>query len=76
MVVMAVAWAGGYSSNWTPSLGASIWHGCALKSKKKKKKNHFIPIRMTTIQKKRKIMNVDKAMEIVELLCIVCGNVK
>ena len=30
-VAVAVAWASGYSSNWTPSLGTSICHGCSSK---------------------------------------------
>ena len=35
---MAVAVAGGYSFNWTPSLGTSICHGDSPKKTKKKKK--------------------------------------
>ena len=35
---MAVAVAGGYSSNLTPSLGTSICHKCSPKTKQKKKK--------------------------------------
>ena len=43
---MAVAKAGGYSSNWTPSLGTSLCCGVALKrqkrqKKKKKKKENY-----------------------------------
>ena len=34
---VAVVWASSYGSNSTPSLGTSICHGVALKSKKKKK---------------------------------------
>ena len=37
-VAVAVAVAGSCSSNWTPSLGTSICHGCGPKKKKKKKK--------------------------------------
>ena len=36
-VAVAVALAGGYSSNWTPSLGTSICHGCIPKKTKYKK---------------------------------------
>ena len=36
-IAVVVTWAGGYSSNWTPSLGTSCAVGVALKSKKKKK---------------------------------------
>ena len=35
---MAVALAGGYSSNSTPSLGTSMCYGCSHKKTKKKKK--------------------------------------
>ena len=37
-IVVAVMWAGGYSSDLTHSLGTSICHGCGPKKKKKKKK--------------------------------------
>ena len=36
-VAVAVAWAGGYSSDWTPSLETSICHECGPKKTKKKK---------------------------------------
>ena len=36
-VAVALVWAGGYSSNLTPSLGTSIWRGCGPKKTKKKK---------------------------------------
>ena len=44
-VAVAAAQAGGYSSDWTPSLGTSICHGCSTKKtkrqkKKRKKKKH------------------------------------
>ena len=35
---VAVAKAGNYSSDWTPSLGTSTCHGCSPKTDKKKKK--------------------------------------
>ena len=34
---VAVAWAGGYSSDWTSTLGTSICLGCGPKKTKKKK---------------------------------------
>ena len=37
-VAVAVAQAGGYNSDWTPSLGTSMCHECGPKKKKKKKK--------------------------------------
>ena len=37
-IAVAVVKAGSCSSNWTPSLGTSICHGCDQKKKKKKKK--------------------------------------
>ena len=35
---MAVVWASGYSSDWTPSLGTFICHRCSPKKTKKKEK--------------------------------------
>ena len=43
-VVVAVAQAGGYSSNLTPSLGTSIWLGCGSKKQKKKKGRELFPM--------------------------------
>ena len=40
-VAEAVAQAGGYGSDWTPSLGTSICHGYGPKKKKRKKKYFF-----------------------------------
>ena len=40
---MVVALAGSYSSNTTPSLGTSIWHGCGPTRTKKKKNKLIIP---------------------------------
>ena len=37
-VAVAVAWAGGYSSNSTPSLGTSVCHECSPKNQERKKK--------------------------------------
>ena len=37
---MALALAGGYSSNWTPNLGTSISHGCGPKRQKDKNKKN------------------------------------
>ena len=37
-IAVAVTKAGSCGSNWTPSLGTSIWCGCGLKNLKKKKK--------------------------------------
>ena len=50
-MAVAVALAGGYSSDSTPSLGVSIYHGFGpKKTKKKKKKKH------TTNNKKKKVV--------------------
>ena len=38
-IAVAVVQASSYSSDSTPSLGNSIYHGCSLKKTKKKKKN-------------------------------------
>ena len=40
--LIAVAVAGSYSSNWTPSLGTSICHRCSPKKAKKKKKKIYL----------------------------------
>ena len=37
-VAVAVAVAGSCSSDFTPSLGTSIWHGCSPKKQKRKRK--------------------------------------
>ena len=37
-IAVAVAWAGGWSSDWTPSLVTSICHRCGPRKDKKKKK--------------------------------------
>ena len=37
-VAVALAWAGGYSSDWNPSLGISICHGYGPRKDKKTKK--------------------------------------
>ena len=37
-VAVAGMYASSYSSDWTPSLGTSICHGCDLKRQKKKKR--------------------------------------
>ena len=48
-VAVALAWAGGYSSDSTPSLGTSICHRSGprnskkTKKKKKKKRGEFLP---------------------------------
>ena len=36
-IAVTVAWASSCSSDWTPSLGISIWHGCSPKKRKKEK---------------------------------------
>ena len=38
-MAVAVVEAGGYSSEWTPSLGASICWGCSPKTNKQTKKH-------------------------------------
>ena len=37
-IAVAVVYAGGYNSNWTPSLGTSICRGCSPRKDKKDKK--------------------------------------
>ena len=37
-VAVALAWVGGYSSDWPPSLGTSIYRGSAPRNSKKTKK--------------------------------------
>ena len=37
-VAVALAWAGGYSSGWTPSLGTSMCRGCSPKKDRRQKK--------------------------------------
>ena len=46
-VAVAVAYAGGYSSSQTPSLGTSVCHSGALKDKKRKKKKKLTKDRLT-----------------------------
>ena len=41
-IAVALVYAGGYSSDLTPSLGTSICHLCGPKRPKKKKKNPYV----------------------------------
>ena len=44
-VAVAVAWAGSYSSDWTPSLGPSMCHRCGPdKTKKEEEKRKYFKI--------------------------------
>ena len=41
-IAMALAWAGGCSSNWIPSLGTSTCHGCSPKKTERQKRKKKI----------------------------------
>ena len=58
---MALAWAGGYSSNWTPNLGTSICRGSSPKKEQKDQKKKQMIRYIYTMEyylaiKKNKIM--------------------
>ena len=52
-VAVALAYASGYSSSWTPSLGTSVCHGSSpRKTKKKKKKKKPLQRQLLVLQRK------------------------